>query len=281
MKNFMSFGAAAAATLVTLITLSTYAGPGVTGGGNVEEIHFVGIANSLAADLTSQPEVAFKTLGINSTYFKKAVESTLVQCAYGSYLNQMRELQKKFYFDDSANSIFIDCLFYDSKSQPDMLVKQVVFHEYLRKLGVEASDSKISSKLPVFYQNVEAKIQSERQSRNTTAVAIPIHYRSKVDLGYGRFQYNGLSLTQNGDKRPVATKSNDDALCGALSWQEGNSAIRQEEYESLYFPFNARWVMTLVDSYHDGMNVIMYVPINPPPPDYNYKSVKSVTCRGS
>ena len=133
-----------------MMTASAFAtGPGTTGGGNPEEVDFVVTANKIVESLSYDVQMIDQKLGTTNlvSQLKDAVKATEVQCASQETLQEMRNLNKKAYFrESSAGGIFLDCAQYSNLKRSERF-KLIVFHEYMRVLGLEKSDYKISSRM--------------------------------------------------------------------------------------------------------------------------------------
>lgn len=142
-----------ALTINTLIALPILAaGTGSTGGGNLAEADFTSSARWIQTSIDSNPESAAQILRVEgiAAHYLSALDTTKVQCTFGKYTKKLRALNKIAYFEAESNSIYLDCSRYNQIKQSGEIKFMLIFHEYMRKLGLEDSDYRISSNLPRF-----------------------------------------------------------------------------------------------------------------------------------
>jgi hypothetical protein len=126
-------------------------GPSGSGGGGPQAANFQSSARIIAEALNRDQKATDQFFGMPEfgASYSAAIDNTEVICATGETLKSMQKnLQKAFF--DGLNTIHLDCKNYGEleRTGPDKYV--VVFHEYMRKLRVESSDYRYSSKLPLF-----------------------------------------------------------------------------------------------------------------------------------
>jgi hypothetical protein len=122
-------------------------GSSARGGGNVEEADFVTLARGVLTALLDNRSRSAEILGLDPSEFARAIESTEVQCAYGPILGEMNATDKLAFFEPAKNSIFLRCPLWSAQRRAGVSLEQVVFHEYMRRLGKESADYRISSRL--------------------------------------------------------------------------------------------------------------------------------------
>lgn len=134
------------------------AGTGSTGGGNPEEGDFISAARAIHLLLNQNPGAAEAALSVSGLVDKylEAIDSTPVECAGGAEgspgadaLERMKRENKKAYYIEEYKRIFLDCSRYEEfRREAPASQMTLVFHEYMRVLGLEGSDYRISSRLP-------------------------------------------------------------------------------------------------------------------------------------
>jgi hypothetical protein len=136
--------------ILSLLALSVPAlADGTRGGGNTEEAEFIAAARAIRHKALLD-ERGRRVLGLELRDFDEAIDGTQVQCAFGGMLARIRSLRKLAYYEPDQG-IFLDCPKW--KDTPNDLSRDIlVLHEYMRKLGRESSDYKVSSHLPEAYE---------------------------------------------------------------------------------------------------------------------------------
>ena len=135
-----------------LVQANTRFGPSGSGGGGPQAADFTSSARLIEAALLKAPRQAdeiFQVEGLVSLY-KEAIDTTEVICATGLTLESMQQYKQKAYYD-GANTIHLYCEKYDELKRAGKDKYVVVFHEYMRKLGLETSGYQLSSRLPLLF----------------------------------------------------------------------------------------------------------------------------------
>jgi hypothetical protein len=132
-------------TVISLSALSKE-GAGSSGGGNPQEVKFIGQARSLHIKLMKIKDASV-VLGIDLEDFKLAIDSTEVHCAFPPFKEIMKTKDKLAYFDSKTHSIYLDCPNFDLLKNSGDGYSAVVFHEYMREVAGENSAYQVSSKI--------------------------------------------------------------------------------------------------------------------------------------
>jgi hypothetical protein len=159
-KLYQRFGLVALSIIFTGMSQIVLAhGTGSSGGGAPAEKRFIESARKLYSELTADPHLVQETFKSEETErllktegllrgFLRAIDTTAVQCAVSKQLNKIKKLEKVAYYESSKKTIYIDCF------RENEIDKGIRFHEYMRSLGIEASQYEHSSKLELVLDTI-------------------------------------------------------------------------------------------------------------------------------
>lgn len=155
--------------ILLLLPLSTIAGGGSDGGGNIAVPKFISQGNLLYDQLNVNPKLANVILGFDILSFKTSLQTDVV-CAPPNLLDFMLTQNARAYFFKAPNivkkpknfalsqtqpTIYIDCPFWEQTPTAQLTLEHKIniFHEYLRVLDIEghpgdAHPYMVSQKLP-------------------------------------------------------------------------------------------------------------------------------------
>lgn len=116
---------------------------GTRGGGNFTAAEFVSLAHEIRIQLTLAD--AWEKIEVSLETYEKAIELTKVVCASSKKLEFLRSSQFNAYYEPNDKTIFLDCKSW--RKNITLGMKVTLFHEYMRSIGLEDSEYKISSKI--------------------------------------------------------------------------------------------------------------------------------------